>query len=175
MKPIVRPAAYEDLDAVERLYDELNGYVECHVNYPGWKKGVYPLRQDAEEGLRAGALYVAECQGKIAGTVIYLREQGEPYRDVDWQIDFEVPVIVIHILAVHPDYFGKGVGKALLDQAAELGRRQGVRAIRLDTYEENIPAVRLYEKSGFSYRGMVDLGLEEKYGLKWYRTFEKLL
>ena len=94
---------------------------------------------------------------------------------MDWQIDFEVPVIVIHILAVHPDYFGKGVGKALLDQAAELGRRQGVRAIRLDTYEENVPAVRLYEKSGFSYRGMVDLGLEEKYGLKWYRTFEKLL
>lgn len=47
--------------------------------------------------------------------------------------------------------------------------------IRLDTYEENAPAASLYEKSGYSYRGLVDLGLEEVYGLKWYKVFEKLL
>ena len=45
----------------------------------------------------------------------------------------------------------------------------------MDTYEENLPAVRLYEKCGFDYRGLVDLGLEEIYGLKWYKVFEKVL
>jgi len=38
-----------------------------------------------------------------------------------------------------------------------------------------LPAVRLYEKCGFKYMGMVDLGLEEIYGLKWYKVFERVL
>lgn len=63
----------------------------------------------------------------------------------------------------------------LRSHAEELGRSRGMQAVRLDTFEENLPAVRLYEKCGFSYRGMVDLGLEEIYGLKWYKVFEKVL
>ena len=171
----VRQANDGELDEVERLYGELNDYLAEHVNYPRWSREVYPLREHAEEGLRAGNLYVALCGEKIAGTVIFLYEQGEAYRSVEWQIGFDVPVIIIHILAVHPAYMGCGVGKALLEYAEELGRSQGMRAVRLDTFEENLPAVRLYEKCGFSYRGLVDLGLEEIYGLKWYKAFEKIL
>ncbi len=33
----------------------------------------------------------------------------------------------------------------------------------------------LYERCGFAYRGTIDLGLEELYGLKWYHVYEKLL
>ena len=58
---------------------------------------------------------MAENQGKIAGTVIFLYEQDEVYRSINWQIDPDAPVIILHILAVHPEYFGCGVGKALLD------------------------------------------------------------
>ena len=65
--------------------------------------------------------------------------------------------------------------KALLDYAVYFGKKQGKKAIRLDTYEENLPAVRLYEKCGFQERGKVDLGLEPVYGLKWYRVFEKVI
>ena len=86
-----------------------------------------------------------------------------------------IPVIVIHILAVHPDYLGCGVGKAVLEYAENFGRRQGARTIRLDTYEKNTPAVRLYEKCNFQECGRVDLGLEPIYGLKWYRAFEKII
>ena len=172
---IVRQATDSDLDAVEALYNELNDYLAVHENYPRWRRGLYPLREQAEEGLREESLYVAVCRDKIVGTVIFLQEQGEVYRDVAWQIDYDVPVIVIHVLAVHPDYFGCGVGRALLGHAETVGREQGKKAIRLDTYEENLPAVRLYEKCGFQYCGMVDLGLEEIYGLKWYKVFEKVI
>ena len=172
---VVRAAKQEDLDKVESLYNALNDYLAVHENYPRWKKGIYPLREHAEEGIRTKSLYVATYEGKIIGTVIYLSEQGQAYQDVDWQIDFDVPMIVIHILAVHPDYLGCGVGKALLDYAMYFGKKQGKKAIRLDTYEENLPAVRLYEKCGFQERGKVDLGLEPVYGLKWYRVFEKVI
>ena len=172
---IVRSATVNDIVAVEHLYNDLNDYLATHENYPRWKKGAYPIREDAEEALREGNLYVAVIHGKVAGTVVYSAEQEDAYRTVDWQVKFDVPVIIICKLAVLPDYFGCGIGKALLDYAEIIGRQQGAKAIRLDTYEENLPAVRLYEKCGFKYMGLVDLGLEKIYGLKWYKVFEKVL
>ena len=175
MNITVRIATENDIDAIEHLYDDLNDYLASHKNYPRWKKGVYPIREDAEDALAEGNLYVAIIDGDVAGTVVFSSEQDETYREIDWQIAFDVPVIVICKLAVLPKYFGCGVGKALLEYAEVVGRQQGAKAIRLDTYEENLPAARLYEKCGFRYMGLVDLGLEEIYGLKWYKVFEKVL
>lgn len=175
MPILIRKAAESDLDAIEILYNDLNDYLAANVNYPGWRKGSYPLRCDAEEGLHDGTLHVAELDGQIAGTVMYLRTQCEPYQTVGWQLPFDVPVIALHILAVHPKHQGQGVGRALMDYAETLARETGALAVRLDTHEGNIPACRLYESCGYSMRGLVDLGLEEKYGLKWYKTYEKLI
>ena len=175
MSILVRPATEYDLDAIERLYDDLNDHLAATVNYPGWRKGSYPLRCDAEEGLKNASLHVAELDGQIAGTVMYLRTQDPAYQTADWQIPFDSPVITLHILAVHPKYHGRGVARALMDYAEIVARQTGALAVRLDTHENNAPACRLYEKCGYSYRGLVDLGLYEKYGLKWYKTYEKLI
>ncbi len=171
----IRPATASDLDDIERLYDELNDYLAAHVNYPGWKKGSYPLRSDAETGLNDGALYVAERNGDIAAAVIYQPGQSEVYRPVNWQLPFDVPVLTVHTLAVHPNHQGAGVARALMDYAEALARQNGARAIRLDTHLDNAPAIRLYEKCGYADCGLVDLGLEEFNGFKWYRAFEKVL
>lgn len=175
MNITVRIATIYDIDAIEHLYDALNDYLAAHENYPRWKKGVYPIREHAEEALAEGNLYVAIIDGEVAGTVVYSNEQGEVYQSIDWQIEYDVPVIIICKLAVLPQYFGCGVGKALLEYAEVIGRQQGAKAIRLDTYEENLPAAKLYEKCGYKYMGLVDLGLEEIYGLKWYKVFEKVI
>ena len=82
---------------------------------------------------------------------------------------------MIHVLAVHPDFFRMGVGTARLDYACNMGRENGVGAVRLDVYEKNSSAIHLYESCGFLYRGTIDLGLEELYGLKWYHVYEKIL
>jgi len=172
---VVRIATEHDIDAIGHLYDDLNDYLAAHENYPRWKKGVYPIRSDAEKALAEGNLYVAIMDGEIAGTVVYSRKQGEAYRSIQWQVEYDEPVIVIGKLAVLPKYLGRGIGKTLVEYAETVGRQQGAKAIRLDTYEENFPAARLYEKCGYAYMGLVDLGLEEVYGLKWYKAFEKVL
>ena len=51
---------------------------------------------------------------------------------------------------------------------------QGMKAVRLDVYEKNTPAVRLYEKLGFQYVDTVDLGYSE-YGLDRFRLYQHLL
>ena len=123
MNIIVRAATANDIDAIGHLYDDLNDYLESHENYPRWKKGVYPIREDAEDALAEGNLYVAIIDGDVAGTVVFSSEQDETYREIDWQIAFDVPVIVICKLAVLPKYFGCGVGKALLEYAEVVGRQ----------------------------------------------------
>ena len=171
----IRKATENDIDEIENLYNSLNDYLAEHENGPRWKKGVYPLREHAEAALAEGTLYVAAADEKIAGTVVYSREQGDVYKGIHWQTAFDVPVIVICKLAVHPNYLGCGAAKALLNYAVRLGKELGIKAIRLDTYEENFPAIKLYEKCGFKYMGRIDLGLEKIYGLKWYKVYEKLV
>lgn len=175
MNIIVRAATANDIDAIGHLYDDLNDYLALHENYPRWKKGVYPIQEDAEEAFKEGNLYVAVICEKIVGTVVCSDKQEEAYKKAAWQIPYDVPVVVIEKLAVLPECFGCGVGKTLLDHATVVGNQKGAKAIRLDVYEENLPAIRLYEKCGFQYIGLVDLGLEEIYGLKWYKVFEKIL
>ena len=155
----IRLASKNDIDAIEKLWDELNDYLAEHENYPRWKKGVYPLREHAEEGIAESSLYVAVDNERVIGTIVYSREQEQAYQSVKWQVDYNVPVMIIGKLAVHPDYFGCSVGKELLDYASIIGKQQGIKAIRLDTYEENLPAIRLYKKCGFKDMGLVDLGL----------------
>ncbi len=172
----VRLAEEQDVDRVAALYERLHDYLETHENHPRWIRGIYPVRAHAEESFAQGELYIAEVDGEVVGSVIYLHEQEEVYDQVDWPVEVAPDnVYVIHVLAVRPDYFGKGVGKTLLDYACSMGKEKGIGAVRLDVFEENFSAIRLYEKCGFAYRGTIDLGLEEKYGLKWYRVYEKLL
>ena len=59
----IRKAAWGDLGEIARLYDTLNDYLESHVNYPGWKKGIYPTQEDARKGIEENALFVAVEQG----------------------------------------------------------------------------------------------------------------
>lgn len=50
---------------------------------------------------------------------------------------------------VHPEARGQGVGGALLEAVAQLARRQGARAIRLDVIDTNPRAEQLYRRVGF--------------------------
>ena len=47
MKFTIEPGTSADIDELEKLYDELNDYLAATTNYPGWIKGVYPVREDA--------------------------------------------------------------------------------------------------------------------------------
>lgn len=57
--------------------------------------------------------------------------------------------MVVHLLLVRPSMAGRGVASALVGYAVELAQNNGCRAVRLDTGEQNLPAVSLYKKLGF--------------------------
>jgi GNAT superfamily N-acetyltransferase len=175
MKFIIEPGTSADIDELEKLYNELNDYLAATINYPGWIKGIYPIREDAVAGVNDNMLYVARTDGRIAGSVILNHQPEKAYENVRWKMELDYSCIfVIHTFVVHPSFLKKGVGHALMDYSLELAQRSGIKSVRLDVYEKNLPAISLYEKCGFEYVDTVDLGLG-KYGLNWFKLYEKVI
>ncbi len=171
----LRKAKKEDIDVLENLYDEVNDYLAENINYPGWKKGVYPIRKDAEDGFDSGALYVATENEEIIGTIILNSEYPVQYDDVKWNSKLKwEEVLVVHTFAVSPKTHSKGVGYKMLKWVEDYARSSGYKAIRLDTYEINDPASALYKKCGYEHMGTISLGMEQ-FGLDWYKVFELVL
>lgn len=164
-----------DIDELEQLYDDLNDYLAKGENYPGWIKGIYPVRQNAIDGVKNSNLYVAKHNGKIVGSIILSNEPDPAYDKAKWEFESDYSdVIVIYTFVVHPQFLKCGVGKALMDFTIEHSIKTQAKSIRLDVYEGNMPAIRLYEKYGFKYIDTVDLGLGN-YGLNWFKLYEKVL
>lgn len=164
-----------DIDELEELYNGINDYLERNINYPGWKKDIYPVREDAIIGVRNGNLYVAKYNGEIIGSIILNHEPEPAYSKAQWEFESDYSeVFVIHTFVVHPKFLKCGVGRSLIDFSIKHSIKTKIKSIRLDVYEGNVPAIRLYEKYGFKYIDTVDLGLGE-YGLDWFRLYEKVL
>lgn len=168
-------ATMTDLDELEQLYDSICDYLDDHTNYPGWRKGLYPDRETARTGIEDQSLYVARTGGRIAGTAI-LRHEAEPaYEKVDWHADFDYSeIFVIYTLAVHPDFLRQDMGSRMMELIMEYSKNCGMKAIRLDVYKKNVPAMKLYEKFGFEHMDTVDLGLG-CYGLDLFELYQKIL
>lgn len=165
----------DDIDALTALYDDVCDYLTEHVNYPGWRKGLYPDRQTAMDGIAENNLFIARDEGRIAGTVILRHVPEDAYAQAKWQIDADYKdILVIYTLAVHPDYYGRAVGAEMMQFILDYAQQVKMKAVRLDVHESNWPAIQLYEKSGFKYIDSVDLGLGE-FGLKWFKLYEKVL
>ena len=169
------PATMDHLDEMERLYDTLNDYLQAGINYPGWLKGVYPIRETAYEGIKNNTLFVVMKDNEIAGSVILNHVPEDAYPQATWGIETDYAnIIVIHTLVVHPKYLKCGVGKLLMDFIKAYSIQNNMKAIRLDVSIHNTPALALYEKCGFQYIDTVDLGLNYPH-LKWFKLYEMIL
>jgi ribosomal protein S18 acetylase RimI-like enzyme len=175
MDIIVKKGTESDIDPIAQLYDELNDFLASSINYPGWIKGVYPVREDAANGIADGGLYVAKAAGKAVGSLILSHKPEPAYSQVKWGIDADYSsIFVVYTFAVHPVYLKKGIGTGLMNFAIRHCKNEQAKSIRLDVYEKNVPAIKLYEKCGFKYVDTVDLGLGE-HGLNHFKLYEKLL
>lgn len=75
-----------DIDELEQLYNDLNDYLAKGINYPGWIKGIYPIRENATDGVKSGTLYAAKHNGKIIGSIILNHEPEPAYCNAKWGI-----------------------------------------------------------------------------------------
>ena len=171
---IIRKATERDIDAVERLYDEIHTAEETKKQTIGWIRGVYPVWATAEAALERGDLFVLEDAGSICGAGIINRTQVDSYGRGLWK--HQVPedkVCVLHTLVISPARAGKGYGRRFLAFYEAYALEHGCVELRIDTNAKNAVAREMYRKHGYSEVGIVptdfngipgvDLVLLEKY------------
>lgn len=172
---IIEKGEIRDIDELEVLYDCLNDYLASQVNYPGWIKGIYPVRETAINAIEEGALFVLRRNSKIAGSIVLNHTPEPAYDQVTWNVDTAYSnIFVVRTLVVHPHFMKQGIGGRLMTFAESYARQHSIKILRLDVSEHNMPAIALYRKLGYKYVGTVDLGLDYPH-LKWFELYEKVL
>lgn len=100
----------------------------------------------------------APADRTILGALVLNNVQGAEYPLAPWPVAAAPEeVAVIHLLCVSPTARGRGVAKQMLPAAAQTARERGARALRLDVFSNNAPAVALYRTCGFVDLGEFDL------------------
>lgn len=172
---MIRKGTAADLDRAEEIYNEILDHQAATVNYTNWVKGLYPTRENARRALEAGTFYVMEDAGTVVGVANLNHIQPAEYANIRWTIPAQgEEVLVIHTLCIPPSCAGRGYARVFVAFAEALGRRQGCRCIRLDTYVGNLPAISLYTKLGYRDAGVTHFHFEQAI---WedLRCFEKSL
>ncbi len=135
---LIRPVRPEEYAAVGELVVDVYRSI-----IPGLDEYAGELR-DVAGRIEAGVLvWVAEAGGALAGTVTYVPGPG-PYAE------FEDPRGAgIRMLAVLPEFQGRGIGEALVRACLELARADARERVYLDTTQWMETAQRLYLRIGF--------------------------
>ncbi len=143
----VRRAEMADIADISRVFAgswrvAYRGIVDAaYLSQISDDRWVQPLTAELPEKQLDG--FVACCGKETIGAVLTRRSKVTEYPD-----DGEIVAIY-----THPDWFGKGVGQALLDAAFIHLRAEGFTHCVLDVLENNQRAKRFYIKNGFVFTG----------------------
>ena len=153
----IRPATAADLNGITAIYDAILDREEAGPVYTNWPRGKYPTTDTARQAREAGTLYVGQEDGFLWGVVNLNGIQLPEYDAIPWTIPAErEQVAVIHTLCIHPAASGQGRAKQMVTFCEEEARRQGKTVMRLDTWEGNLPANRMYPALDYRYAGAAE-------------------
>lgn len=126
---ILRRAKPTDASALARCVDAAyRHYIPRMGKPPG------PMLADYAEAIRHHQVWVAELEQRIIGGLVLIPAEDH---------------LLLDNIAVHPDYQGRGVGRALLDLADAEAWSQGYRTLRLYTHETMTENIALYTRRGW--------------------------
>jgi len=114
----------------------------------------YPTKEIIKTDIQTKTLYTAVDNNILFGVINISENQEEQYNSIDWSDDSD-KILVIHRLAVHPEYQKQGIARKLMDYAENYGQENGYSSIRLDAYSINKRVLRFYENLRYIKRGEV--------------------
>jgi len=140
----LRPAVITDAPAVAAC---VNNAFSHYVERIGMKPA--PMEMDYEHEIREHQVFVVEDAGHAVGSLVLgITEEG----------------FLLDVIAVNPKYWGKGVGRIMLEHAEAEARKQGFTSIYLFTHEKMTENQALYKKIGYvEYDRRLEMGRKRVY------------
>jgi GNAT superfamily N-acetyltransferase len=125
-------------EVAELIYVSINVWYQKHGMAPIFVGGprVTEVFYDVYNALEPGCAVVAEnaATGRLMGSCFYHPRQHH---------------VSLGIMNVHPNYFGQGVARALLQHIIDFTDQHGYKSLRLTQSALNLDSFSLYNRAGF--------------------------
>lgn len=143
----VRSATEEDAEALSRVRLQIDGETEyldrekgeAYIDERGFKE---IIKEDSESTNHI--FLVAEVNGRIAG---FSRCEGSRLKRTSHHVEFGVGVL--------KEFWGFGIGKALLNESVKWADSNDIRKVSLSVIDTNEKAIKLYKDHGFEVEGVL--------------------
>lgn len=151
-----RQAKISDLDQIVEIIELSKKYLK-ETKVDQWQNG-YPAKEDLRRDIESGNSYVLTNKDEIVATTVISLDGESTYNSIfngEWITNTEY--IVMHRVAVHDKYKGKGIFKELIKEAESLALNKGISSIKIDTHRDNISMQRAVVKNNFKRCGIIYL------------------
>ncbi len=144
---IIRKAKKSDIDEIIKIADQLRKAEAPLDKTKNIKLNSYLSEEYKKKELeyiasRKKIFLVAVIDEKIVGYVNgYVFENSDIY--------YKKPVAYLDCLCVDKSVRKQGIGQSLIDEFTKMVKERGAKYIKLNAFENNIPAVSLYKKLGY--------------------------
>lgn len=136
-----------EIIAMGRNFQKEQGFTQWTEDYPNPDT----IRDDIE----AQKGYVIKADGRIAGYMC-VDFDGEPaYNDIEGEWHTKAPYAVVHRMAFHGDFRGRGLADVAFRLIEKLCLDNQITSIRVDTDFPNKRMQHILEKNGFVKRGVI--------------------
>jgi N-acetylglutamate synthase-like GNAT family acetyltransferase len=141
---IIRDAHPDELDEVSLLLRDAYQQYESLIPPERWKNYLADI-MDVRGRLDESDLIVAELDHRLAGCVTLYLEGSKSFPEA-WPAGWAV----VRLLAVHPDFRGRCIGHALMEECIRRCRKASIKTVGLHTTEIMEVARHMYERMGFT-------------------------
>ncbi len=134
----IKPAKNGEAEKIYHFYEDICRGLEGAQYSPLWQIGLYPCIEDIKNHIKNKDLYISIIDGRIAGAMATVNHG-----------DYSS----LHLFAVHSDFRNQHLGGMMLNKLFEIAKERNNSKIVLDVVKGNLPAEKLYQKTGFKYIG----------------------
>ena len=171
----IRRANPKEYEKVRDFYYLLIDAMEGAAFSPGWERDVYPAQEFLRSSLEKGELYVEEVDGQMAASMVVNHAYNEGYREAAWSFNAaDSELLVVHALGVHPQFSRRGIAGRMARHVIAMAAQNGIKTVRLDVLEGNLPAEKAYTKVGFRYVETARMFYEDT-GWTNYKLYEYIV
>lgn len=147
-------ARAEELDAYMTIIEDAKSFQQ-EQGFVQWNDE-YPTRELICEDIATGKGYALKVDGKLAGYMCVHFDGEEIYEKIRGQWKTQKPYGVMHRMAFDRKFRGRGLTEAAFSGIEELCRERGIYSLRVDTDPCNKRMQHVFEKCGFTFRGLIE-------------------
>lgn len=144
-------AGMEDATEIFELIKKAVANMDA-IGIPQWDE-VYPTMEGVAFDIEEHTLQVGRIDGNIAVIFSLNLEYDEEYNKGEW-IENSGAFRIVHRLVVHPAYQNLGLGRHALEYIHSWLANEGMKSSRLDVFQLNPYAQKLYTKMGYKKVGV---------------------